>query len=321
MNKLNISLKLLAAMLASTAASHAAINALTTMPAPLHNPSLPNSANIPTHAMAADSAGNVYFQQVDHTDRDNDHTIKVYDSSGGFVKTFSLDQFSGTMTLRINDGKLYAGGGNYTGSIDGYQVYDLDGNYLSSSSGILGHVGQMAFGSQGQIAMSHNYGSSYVQAYDLGSSGSLFTASGYVQSQGVAYDSVGNLYTTDPSDKKIFSYDASGNENWNLSLNYNPWNIEVTESYLYVSVANGRDYLYVYDLNGSIVGTADLAFSATHLDYNGTNLYVGGYDGIAIFDEDDILNGITTAPVPEPSTYALLFGIASLAIVARRRLN
>ena len=100
---------------------------------------------------------------------------------------------------------------------------------------------------------------------------------------------------------------------WSRTFSFYFWDIEVVGDKLLATSFNDRvEILSLID--GSHLGGVDLGLQAVVLAASENYLYVSGDDGTAVYDIDDFAN-----LVPEPSTYALIFGAVALGFAISRR--
>jgi hypothetical protein len=149
----------------------------------------------------------------------------------------------------------------------------------------------------------------------LGAANAGFDASSYFQINGgnvgnqsfrFLVVSNGNYYVTDASD-------SSG------SLNFGVTNLNTASFYSYSNATDGSTILFDQAAESSVVGSVldnitAVGFYSELVDFDGTA--ITGNAGLA-FDMTNFSANL--AAVPEPSTYALLAGFATLGLVLFRR--
>lgn len=252
-----------------------------------------------------DSADNLYLHVHDGSGNTANRHVAVFDSNLTELRTFSTvaDASAGPVTI-YND-ELYASENSYYGDIVPLARYNLNGDPLETNTTQGGF--DLLISSNGTIRPSH--GEVYINNYfDTGN----YVLSGFGEASRLALGENDTFYISDPFLGVISKYDSYGGMHWSRTFSFYFWDIEVVGDKLLATSHDGVEILSLID--GSHLGGVDLGLHVDILAASENYLYVSGGDGTAVYDIDDFAN-----LVPEPSTYALIFGAVALGFAISRR--
>lgn len=158
---------------------------------------------------------------------------------------------------------------------------------------------------------------------------------GDIASQSVSFDFDFTPNTTTEIDGLSFAYDLDGTGNdlasggfigasntWEYSLNGGTFQSVGTDN---VGANAGLETFTLGDFSGVTSFTLRYTFDGGITDANGDGAPFGGdldlisFDNLVFFGDNDGTATFTSTVVPEPSTYAAIFGALALAFVAYRR--
>lgn len=254
-----------------------------------------NLTNI--EGMAFDGAGNLYVSNS--FNNASDSITKVAPNGVGTIfASFGIHE-SPTGLAFDGAGNLYVGAQN-TNSI----LKVTPGGAISTfaTSGLFGRPFGLAFDGHGNLFAANLSGQTVVKITPDGSVSNFATFGGSNNPYGVAFDNAGNLFVSLNASQSIAKITPGGS----------------VTTFFTGAIISGINGLGV-DNTGVLYGVVGQQVIRIAADGGSASVFatIGAFDGSNEFIT--FAPGFAASPVPEPSTYAALLGLAALGFVWQRR--